>query len=44
MGWRYGLNTYPDAAMAAMMKEAGFSDIRVKTEKTGLTQVCCGRK
>ncbi len=44
MGWLYGLNTYPDAAMATMMKKVGFSNIRVKTERTGLTQVCYGRK
>ncbi len=44
MGWFYSLNTYPDAVMAAMMKEAGFSDIRVKTQRPGLSQVCYARK
>ena len=44
MGWLYNLNIYSDANMAAMMKQAGFKNVRVKTRLPGLTQVCYGEK
>ncbi len=44
MGWLYGLNIYPDTVMSAMMKQAGFKHIRVKTSIVGLTQICYGEK
>lgn len=44
MGWFYRLRSYPDHVMAAMMKTAGFSNIRVISKKAGFAQVCYGGK
>jgi SAM-dependent methyltransferase len=42
-GWLYKLRTYSDARMTAMLKAAGFANVRVKST-LGMMQVCYGEK
>ncbi len=43
-GWLYRLNIYSDAAMTAMLKSAGFRNIRVNSKIFGMFQVCYAEK
>jgi ubiquinone/menaquinone biosynthesis C-methylase UbiE len=42
-GWLYSLKTYPDTVMTAMLEQAGFKNIEVRSA-LGMFQVCYGEK